>query len=214
MPASEATAEKPVEKRALSIVGAGGHATVVADAWRSAGGIVASFFDDSKMKLGQQLMGASVAGRVDDAAGCGDPLHLGIGDNDARRRVAERLHGCTFPMVRHAQCVISSFAEIGPGVLVAAAAVLQVGCRIRSHTIVNTGAIVEHDCMIGDFVHLAPGSRLGGGVRVDEGAFIGTGAIILPGLRIGAGALVGAGAVVLRDVASGSTVVGNPARTL
>lgn len=47
---------------------------------------------------------------------------------------------------------------------------------------------------------------------IEDGASIGAGAVILPGLRIGTGAMVGAGSVVTRDVASGSLVLGNPAR--
>ena len=49
-------------------------------------------------------------------------------------------------------------------------------------------------------------------VRIEDDAWIGIGAIILKGVTIGAGARIGAGAVVTRDVAAGSTVVGNPAR--
>ena len=47
---------------------------------------------------------------------------------------------------------------------------------------------------------------------VKKGASIGANATILPGVTIGEGAMVGAGAVVTKDVPSGVTVVGNPAR--
>jgi acetyltransferase-like isoleucine patch superfamily enzyme len=47
---------------------------------------------------------------------------------------------------------------------------------------------------------------------IERGACIGAAAVILPGLRVGHDAMVGAGAVVTKDVASGTTVVGNPAR--
>ncbi len=47
---------------------------------------------------------------------------------------------------------------------------------------------------------------------VKRGASIGANATILPGLTIGEGAMVGAGAVVTKDVPSGATVKGNPAR--
>ena len=49
---------------------------------------------------------------------------------------------------------------------------------------------------------------------VERRASIGSGAVVLGGVRIGAGALVGAGAVVTRDVSSGATVAGVPARLL
>ncbi|MCX6651396.1 MAG: DapH/DapD/GlmU-related protein [Methanomassiliicoccales archaeon] len=47
---------------------------------------------------------------------------------------------------------------------------------------------------------------------VRKGASIGAGAIIVCGVTIGEGSTIGAGAVVTKDVAPGTTVVGNPAR--
>ena len=51
-------------------------------------------------------------------------------------------------------------------------------------------------------------------VTLESDVWIGGAAILLPGVTIGAGAIVGAGAVVTRDVAPGTRVVGNPARTI
>jgi maltose O-acetyltransferase len=56
------------------------------------------------------------------------------------------------------------------------------------------------------------GLEFGRPVRIGRHVWIGGGAIILPGLTIGDDAIIGAGSVVTRDVAAGSTVVGNPAR--
>ena len=36
---------------------------------------------------------------------------------------------------------------------------------------VNTSVIVEHDCEIGDFVHIATGAVLSGGVKVNNNSF-------------------------------------------
>ena len=49
---------------------------------------------------------------------------------------------------------------------------------------------------------------------IARGASIGANATILPGITVGEKAVVGAGSVVTRDVASGTTVIGNPARKI
>jgi acetyltransferase-like isoleucine patch superfamily enzyme len=58
-----------------------------------------------------------------------------------------------------------------------------------------------------------------GNVLVEDHAYIGTGAILRQGspgnpLVIGRNAVVGMGAVVTRNVAPGTTVIGNPARLM
>lgn len=60
----------------------------------------------------------------------------------------------------------------------------------------------------------ATGLEFGRPVRIGRDVWIGAGALILPGVTIGDGALVGAGAVVTRDVATGVSVAGNPARPI
>jgi acetyltransferase-like isoleucine patch superfamily enzyme len=79
---------------------------------------------------------------------------------------------------------------------------------------VNTAASLDHDCVLGAFAHVAPGTHLAGSVVVGDGAFLGVGVSVIPGRRIGAWATVGAGAAVIHDVADRVTVVGVPARPL
>lgn len=83
---------------------------------------------------------------------------------------------------------------------------------------------------IGDLTQIGPGVQIlaadhprdpgqrrkmlefGRPVRIGANVWIGGGALIMPGVSVGDDALIGAGAVVTRDVAPGTTVVGNPAR--
>jgi acetyltransferase-like isoleucine patch superfamily enzyme len=78
--------------------------------------------------------------------------------------------------------------------------------------ILNSGAVVEHDCVVGDGAHVSPNATLTGNVRVGARSWVGAGAVVLPGVRVGDDARVGAGAVVTRAVTDGATVMGVPAR--
>jgi maltose O-acetyltransferase len=56
------------------------------------------------------------------------------------------------------------------------------------------------------------GLEFGRIIRIGSDVWIGGGAILLPGVTVGDGAVIGAGSVVTRDVPTGVTVAGNPAR--
>ena len=58
------------------------------------------------------------------------------------------------------------------------------------------------------------GLESGQPISIGSNVWIGGGAIILPGITIGDDAIIGAGSVVTRDVPSGATWAGNPARPL
>ncbi len=60
----------------------------------------------------------------------------------------------------------------------------------------------------------AQGHEFGRPVRIGRNVWIGAGALLLPGVCVGDDAVIGAGSVVTRDVPTGATVVGNPARAV
>jgi sugar O-acyltransferase (sialic acid O-acetyltransferase NeuD family) len=198
----------------LRILGAGGHAKVAIEAWRSSGGQVVALFDDDQSLAGSQVLGVPVEGSIETALGSAGPLHVAIGNNMTRSKLARDLRDELCPPVVHAGAQISPTSSIGPGTLVCAGAVVQASARIGRHVIVNSLALVEHDVEIGDFSHIAPGVRLGGEVRIGAGVLIGIGAVVLPGLSVGPRALVGAGSVVIRNIGPSEVVVGNPARPI
>src|SRR5690606_8201359 len=86
--------------------------------------------------------------------------------------------------------------------------------EIGEHCIINSGAVIEHDCKLGNFVHISPKAALAGDVKVGEGTHVGIGAMVIPGINIGKWVTIGAGAVVLKDIPDGVTTVGNPARII
>lgn len=207
---------------AFIIVGAGGHARVVADALLCAGGRVLGFIDADATLHGRCVLDLPVLGG-DDALARHDPREVqlvnGIGGVEAgpslRERVQARLQtqGWRFAGVRHPAAVVAASAVIGEGCQLLAGSVLQPGASLATGSIVNTGAVVEHDCRVGAWNHIAPRALLCGGVHTGEFVHVGAGAVLRQGIRIGDGTLVAAGAVVVRDVVGG-TVAGVPARAM
>lgn len=206
--------------RTIVVIGGGEHARVVMSAIRTvAAGVELSGFVDSEpcvetaQRFGIRRLGDDLA--LQSHADAHAVLGFGALDNAARRREAVRR---LTPLVRgwativHARAWVSAEADLGEGSVVMAGAVVQTGARIGTHCVINTSAVVEHDVILEDFVQVAPGAILGGGVRIGADAYIGMGAVIRDHTRIGAGAVVGMGAVVVADVAPGARVMGVPAR--
>ena len=55
--------------------------------------------------------------------------------------------------------------------------------EIGDFAIVNTAAVVEHDCIVGEGAHVAPGAVLGGGVRVGARTLMGIGSVMRPNIH-------------------------------
>ncbi len=80
--------------------------------------------------------------------------------------------------------------------------------------IINTSASVDHECVLGDGVHIAPGATIAGCVKIGDFSFVGSGAVILPNIKVGSNVIVGAGSVVTRNVEDNILTYGNPARVV
>ncbi len=146
---------------------------------------------------------------------------IAIADSAVRARLAERCTGDgiePFTVIAD-NVVIMDANQIGEGAILSPFVTITSNVRIGRHFQANLYAYVEHDCVIGDFVTLAPGVKCNGNVVIEDHAYIGSGAILRQGkpgdpLVIGRGAVVGMGAVVTRSVPPGLTVGGNPARDM
>lgn len=78
--------------------------------------------------------------------------------------------------------------------------------------IINTGASVDHDCSLGDAVHVSPGAHLAGEVCLGDRSWMGIGSSVRQMVKIGCDVMVGAGAAVVADIPDACLAIGVPAR--
>jgi sugar O-acyltransferase (sialic acid O-acetyltransferase NeuD family) len=206
----------------IVMLGAGGHARVLADVLRLLGTPASGYVAAQKVPLSAMLSALEYLG--DDAALMaqgprGITLVNAVGGADvgsSRRDVFDRyLHGgFSFATVVHPSAILAADAVVGEGAQIMAGAVVQPGVKIGRNSIVNTRAVLDHDVRVADHVHVATGAIIAGGVAIGDTSHIGAGAVVIQDITIGREVLVGAGAVVVSDCPDHARVAGVPARPI
>jgi len=196
----------------IILVGGGGHCKVIIDAIRKSKEFDIIGITDPQL-VGQKISGIPVLGNDDELPSLFKEgvkyafIGVGsVGDCTARKNIDANLNriGFELPVIVHPKAVVGSDVELGKGTFVAAGAVINPGVKTGMNVIVNTCASIDHDCVMGDFAHIAPGVTLSGGVSVGDETHIGTGANVVQNIKIGKRCMISAGFTVFRDVADES----------
>ncbi|ASJ74920.1 acetyltransferase [Granulosicoccus antarcticus] len=204
----------------LAVIGAGGHARVIADTARETGEWEhIEFYDDTWPQ--ESFSGDwPLVGQLQDLLNTQprDSLQLIVasGDNQRRHALQSRLEGLGWIMATliHPDACISSGATLEPGCIVMAGVVINFGVTIGAASIINTRASVDHDCYLGNAVHISPGATLCGKVCIGDRTWVGAGAVVVQNIRMGSDSIIGAGATVLEDIPDDVVAVGCPARQI
>jgi len=141
-----------------------------------------------------------------------EDVFVAIGENKIRKNVFDSLAGkASFGDAYHPTAEIGYGVQLGSMTMLGAYTMINPLAALGNGVIINSGAIVEHECIIGDFVHIAPGAVLAGNVVVGDNSFIGAGAVVKQGIKICNDVTIGAGAVVVKDITIPGTYIGIPA---
>lgn len=194
----------------LTLIGASGHGRIVADIAEKNGYDEIEFLDDdnSISNCGKW----PVVGDVKKARKTNGDLFVAIGNASIREELMKSFKGHHFPVLIHPSAVIADDVTIDEGSVVMAGVVVNPGARIGRGAIINTCSSVDHDCVIGDFVHISVGAHLSGTVTVGKGSWIAVGASVVNNVEICGDCMIGAGAVVVKSIDRPGTYMGIPAR--
>ncbi len=202
--------------KTVIIIGAGGHGKVIADIIEKSGDKVLGFLDDN-VPINTNIIkekNMKVIGKFQDTEkfinkNPSIEFIIGIGNNKIRKNIAESKNLKYYTAI-HPSSQIALDVEIGEGTVVMANACINTSAKIGKHCIINTGAIIEHDNIIEDYVHISPNATLCGTVRIGRQTHIGAGAIIKNNTDICNDCIIGCGAVVVKNINEKGTYVGVP----
>jgi UDP-N-acetylbacillosamine N-acetyltransferase len=151
----------------LLILGVGGYGKTVLDVAQQMGSYEKiAFLDD-------HAAGPNVLGKCADYFMFADEdtdVYPAFGNNETRMQWLERLEeeGISLPTLVHPRAYVSPTAKLGIGTTVLPMAVVNTGVTVGNGCIVNIGALIDHDSVLEDGVHLAPGAVVKAENRIPE----------------------------------------------
>lgn len=194
-------------KSTTLIIGYSGHAYVVLDILQSRHHPIIGYCDSVEKEFNP--FNLAYLGKETDAYPLSilekNDFFVCIGDNSIRAKVLNKLttlFNKPALNVIHDKAVCSTLVEWHPegGILVAANAVINAFAKIGKGTICNISCSIDHECIIGDYVHIAPSAVLCGNVKVGDNSFIGANTVVKPNIVIGKNVIIEAGSVITQDI--------------
>ena len=195
----------------LVILGASGHGKVISDIAMENGYTDIVFLDDDRAI--KECAGFPVVGNCSEYEKyINSDFIVAIGNSSIRSAFQKKLPNIIYLI--HPNAVIGRNVKIGKGTVIMAGSVINPGAIIGEGCIINTSSSVDHDCRIGDYVHVAVGSHVAGTVEVGDHSWIGSGATVINNIKVCKQCIIGAGAVVVKDINQSGTYIGVPAKQM
>lgn len=205
----------------LVIIGAGGMGRTLFDLAIESHGyktefVIKGFIDDNVDSLDSFINYPSVIGTIKGYQPVADDIFIcSIGGNARRDCILAILNkGGKFYTLVHHTARIGSNVQLGEGNLVGAFTTIAADAKIGNYNFIQSYTIIGHDVVIGDWNRIDSHVMCIGGIKIGNHNMIHTSAVLNHQVEVGDDAHIGACSFVTRNVESGTTVFGNPARRL
>lgn len=201
-------------KKTLYIFGCGGHARSIINSLKNNCHIV---LVDPNCGEGEKILGCETLKNeifFSSMANTEFNFIVGIGDNAQRKKMYERaLSVGGKPINVCAESAVTGLDySMTEGIFLAEKAYLGPQALVGCDSIINTGAVIEHETRIGEHTHIAPGATVCGRCSIGNNVFLGAGSTVIDKTNIADDVIIGAGSVVTKDILEKGTYAGCPAR--
>ncbi|MBO5207807.1 MAG: acetyltransferase [Lachnospiraceae bacterium] len=199
----------------IILLGFGGHAKSVIDCIERQGKYHIVGFLDKESRSDVSYKGYHVIGEDDDLEKLYQQglrhafVTIGfLGGSTVRNSIYDELKriGYQLPNIVDPSAVIAEDVVLGEGNFIGKLAMVNADAKLGNMCIINSGALVEHECCVEDFTHVAVKAVLCGNVKVGSNTLIGAGATVIQGITIGNKCIVAAGTTVRKNLEDGRIV--------
>ena len=211
-----------MNKLKLILIGGGGHCKSCIDVIEQEGKYEIVGILDLLEKKGEKILGYEVIGHDGEyekyhQQGCEFLITVGqIKSAAIRKKIFEKLNALDVKLavVVSPRAYISKHALIEKGSIVMHNVLVNAGVKIGANCILNSGCNIEHDTVIGEHSHVSTGVFVNGDCIIGNETFIGSNTTISSQVKVSNNVIIGAGSVVIKNIGTGSTVVGVPAKKI
>lgn len=205
----------------LVIIGAGGMGRTIYDMACESIGYemdfnIKGFIDDNLSALDGFSGYPPLLGSISDYAPETDDVFTFSIGGSARKDCIMRLlaSNAQFINIIHKTARIGTGVWLGHGNIIGAFTSLGADCKIGNYNMIQSYTVIGHDAIVGDFNRIDTHVTCVGGIQIGNETTIHTSAVINHKVIVEDKAHIGACSFVIRKVKSGTTVFGNPAKTL
>lgn len=204
------------EAKRVFLFGYSGHAYVIIESFISAGFTIAGYFDYHEAKTNPyKIPYYGFEGSVDvPSIVKSDFVFPSVGDNPIRAKLVsffEKYHLNQCVLI-DPSAIVSQSSSIGFSTYVGVNSIINAKSQIGKGVIINTATIIEHECLVQDFCHIAPAAVLCGNVNIGKATFIGANAVVKNNTTIHSDVILGAGSVVVKSIEEKGIWMGNPSK--
>lgn len=178
----------------ILLVGGGGHCRACIDVIEKEGEYkIAGIIDDAlHNNNNKEILGYPVLGRDEDLEKLKNKYDYALVTIGQIKTPAPRIQlykklktlGYILPTIISPLAYIARDVTICEGTIIMHHTLLNTSSKIGKMCIVNTKALIEHDCIVHDFCHISTGAILNGGCEVEEQTFVGSNMGIKHGIKI------------------------------